>query len=329
MELGRLQKLKDNYGRTIDYIRISITDRCNLRCKYCMPDGISFLPVKEILTLEEIVEVCKIGVELGICKVKITGGEPLVRRDCVKLVRMIKAIPNIEQVTLTTNGVVLKQYAKELYESGIDGINVSLDTLDREKYCEITGFDKLSDVLEGIKEVQKYNIPLKINAVLRKDAKEEDYLQLVELAKNQKINVRFIEMMPIGYGKHMETISGNELLALLEKTYGAIEKDEKVHGNGPAVYYRLPDFVGSIGFINAIHGKFCKRCNRVRLTSTGFLKGCLCYGTGVSIKEDLRSGNYDKVKQLLENIILEKPKEHIFEQWEEITEQNEMVRIGG
>lgn len=329
MELGRLQKLKDNYGRTIDYIRISITDRCNLRCKYCMPDGISFLPVKEILTLEEIVEVCKIGVELGICKVKITGGEPLVRRDCVKLVRMIKAIPNIEQVTLTTNGVLLKQYAKELYESGIDGINVSLDTLDREKYCEITGFDKLSDVLEGIKEVQKYNIPLKINAVLRKDAKEEDYLQLVELAKNQTINVRFIEMMPIGYGKHMETISGNELLALLEKTYGTIEKDEKVHGNGPAIYYRLPKFLGSIGFINAIHGKFCKRCNRVRLTSTGFLKGCLCYGTGVSIKEDLRSGNYDKVKQLLENIILEKPKEHIFEQWEEITEQNEMVRIGG
>lgn len=321
--------MKDNYGRDIDYIRISITDRCNLRCKYCMPEGIEFLPMKEILTLEEIVEVCKMGAELGICKVKITGGEPLVRKGCVELVRMLKEIPKIEQVTLTTNGVLLKKYAKELYESGIDGINVSLDTLDREKYCEITGFDRLSDVLEGMREVQKYNIALKINAVLRKDATEEDYLKLVELARNEKVNVRFIEMMPIGYGKNTETLSGNEMLAMLERMYGTIEKDERVHGNGPAIYYRLPEFVGSIGFINAIHGKFCASCNRVRLTSTGFLKGCLCYGTGASLKEDLRSGNYDKVKEMLEMIILEKPKEHIFEQWEEITEQNEMVRIGG
>ena len=321
--------MKDNYGRNIDYIRISITDRCNLRCKYCMPDGIEFLPMKEILTLEEIVEVCKIGAELGIYKVKITGGEPLVRKGCVELIRMIKEIPNMKQVTLTTNGVLLKKYAKDLYESGIDGINVSLDTLDREKYCEITGFDRLSDVLEGMREVKKYEIPLKINAVLRKDATENDYFELVELARNEKINVRFIEMMPIGYGKNTETISGNELLHILEKTYGIVEKDKRVHGNGPAVYYRLPEFLGSIGFINAIHGKFCESCNRVRLTSTGFLKGCLCYGMGASIKEDLRSGRYDKVKETLEAIILEKPKEHIFEKWEEITEQNEMVRIGG
>lgn len=321
--------MKDKFGRTIDYIRISITDRCNLRCRYCMPHGIEWIPMEEILTLEEIVEVCKVAAQLGIRKVKITGGEPLVRKGCVDLVRMIKAVDGIEQVTLTTNGVLLEKYAKELYEAGIDGINVSLDTLQKDKYQEITGFDAMDEVLNGIREIQKYPVPLKINAVLQHGVNEEEFTELVELAKEQKLDVRFIEMMPIGYGKEMESISNGELLEKLENIYGKLRVDNKVRGNGPAVYYQIPGFAGCVGFISAVHGKFCSNCNRIRMTSTGFLKGCLCYEEGASVREALRNGTPEEVRKILEGVIWEKPKAHIFEHPEEITETKEMARIGG
>lgn len=321
--------MKDNYGRTIDYIRISITDRCNLRCRYCMPCGVEWLPMEEILTLEEITKVCKVSAELGIRKVKITGGEPLVRRGCIDLIRMIKGVPGIEQVTLTTNGILLAEYAKPLYEAGIDGINVSLDTLQKEKYQQITGFDMLERVLGGIHEMQKFPVPLKINAVLQQGVNEEEYLELIALAKNQKLDVRFIEMMPIGYGKEMDSISNKTLIEKLENIYGKLEVDRTVHGNGPAVYYKLPEFLGCVGFISAVHGKFCGSCNRIRMTSSGFLKGCLCYDEGASIKEALREGNLEEVKEIMNHVIKEKPKAHIFEHPEEVTEMREMAKIGG
>ena len=320
--------MEDRYGRTIDYMRVSITDRCNLRCSYCMPNGISWLPMEEILTLEEIREVCMQAAGLGISRIKLTGGEPLVRKGCLELVGMLKAIPGIRQVTLTTNGVLFAQYARELYESGIDGVNISLDTLEREEYFRITGFDVLESVLAGLNEVAQYPIPVKINTVLQKE-RSDGWQELLELARDRKLDVRFIEMMPIGYGKKFEAVSNRDVLQKIRERYGEVEREEKPHGNGPAIYYRIPGFLGSVGFISAVHGKFCGQCNRIRLTATGQLKSCLCYDSAISVREALRKGEIQEVQRLIQQAILEKPGSHCFEDQNKMTEIQEMVRIGG
>lgn len=320
----------DKYGRIIDYMRVSIIDRCNLRCRYCMPTDIQWLPPKEILTLEEITEICRQAARAGIRKIKITGGEPLIRKGCLELIHMIKAIPGIEQVTLTTNGVLLAQYAGQLHEAGINAVNVSLDTLDPKKYKEITGFDVLSEVLNGISEIEKYKIPLKINVVPQRGINDGGCLELVELARHRAIDVRFIEMMPIGHGKQFESISNKELLLKIQEHYGQMENEKKIHGNGPAVYCHIPGFQGSIGFISAIHGKFCSSCNRIRLTSTGQIKPCLCYEDHISLKEALRGGSKEEVYQLLLTAIRKKPAAHCFDEDQTmITEKKEMAQIGG
>lgn len=320
----------DKYGRTIDYMRVSIIDRCNLRCRYCMPTDIRWLPPKEILTLEEIAEICRQASMAGIRKIKITGGEPLVRKDCTELIHMVKAIPDIQQVTLTTNGVLLAKYAEQLYREGLDAVNVSLDTLNREKYTEITGFDALSDVMQGIEAMENYQIPLKINAVLQQGVNDSDWPELVELARNRAIDVRFIEMMPIGHGKQFSSVSNTELLQKVQEHYGKAEHEKKAHGNGPATYFRIPGFQGSIGFISAIHGKFCHECNRIRLTSTGQLKPCLCYQDHISLKEAVRNGSKEEVYKLLIQAIEQKPKSHCFDERPDgITEKHKMAQIGG
>lgn len=332
--------MKDSYGRVIDYMRISITDRCNLRCRYCMPEGIKSIPMEQILTLEEITEVCRIASELGITKFKVTGGEPLVRKGCIELIRMLKALPDTEQVTLTTNGILLAAYAKELKEAGIDGVNVSLDTLCAEKFAEITGYDRLKDVLEGIRTAYELGLKVKTNTVLQNGVNEEEWEALIQIAKEAPIDVRFIEMMPIGYGSGKESVSNQELLEKIRERYGKITEEAKEqqnggegsvfpHGNGPAVYYRIPGFQGSIGFISAMHGKFCGSCNRIRMTAEGFVKPCLCYNTGISVKEAVRSHQPEKVRRLLAQAISGKPEAHCFEKKEEITEKREMSRIGG
>jgi cyclic pyranopterin phosphate synthase len=294
-----------------------------------MPDGIEWLPMEEILTLEEICEVCRQAARIGINKIKVTGGEPLVRKGCIDFIRMLKSIPGIEQVTLTTNGTLLSDYAQMLSEAGISAVNVSLDTLDPQKYAQITGSDALSDVLNGIAAAERCHIPLKINAVLQKGINENDWLALTELAKERSVDVRFIEMMPIGLGKQYETISSMKLLQKMKEHYGTLQLEEKIHGNGPAVYYRIPGFQGSFGFISAVHGKFCNQCNRIRLTSTGKIKPCLCYGETVSLKEALRNGTSDQVYDLLVQAIMQKPAAHRFEETTSITELHEMSKIGG
>lgn len=332
--------MKDSYGRVIDYMRISITDRCNLRCRYCMPDGIKSIPMEKILTLEEIAEVCQIASELGITKFKVTGGEPLVRKGCIELIHMLKALPNTEQVTLTTNGILLAVYAKELKEAGIDGVNVSLDTLCAEKFAEITGYDRLKDVLEGIRTAHALGLKVKINTVLQKGVNEGEWEALLQIAKETPIDIRFIEMMPIGHGSRKASVSNQELLEKIRGKYGEMTEEAKKqqsggrgafsgHGNGPAVYYQIPGFQGSVGFISALHGKFCDSCNRIRMTAEGFIKPCLCYDTGISIKEAVRNHQPEKVRRLLAQAISEKPEAHCFEKKEEITEKREMSRIGG
>lgn len=321
--------MTDKYGRIIDYMRVSIIDRCNLRCQYCMPTDIKWIPPQEILSLEEITEICRQASQIGIKKIKVTGGEPLIRKGCVDLIRMLKEIPGIEQVTLTTNGVLLAQYAEQLNNAGLDAINVSLDTLDPEKYLKITQSDALADVLDGISAIEKYDFPLKINSVLQRGVNDSDWQELIGLAKDRRIDVRFIEMMPIGHGKQFDPISNAEILQKLREHYGAVEEVEKVRGNGPATYCHIPAFTGNIGFISAIHGKFCSACNRIRLTSTGQIKPCLCYEDHISLKEAVRSGRTDEIQKLLLSAIDRKPDGHRFDESELITEKHEMAQIGG
>ena len=259
--------MKDRYNRTIDYMRISITDRCNLRCTYCMPQEITLTSMENILTYEEILRICNAAVELGITRFKVTGGEPLVRKGCVTLIREMKRIPGIEQVTMTTNGVLLGQYLEELISAGIDGINISLDTLDADRYERITGKNELSAVMENIGRAINSGIRVKLNAVLQNGVNEDEWEHIALLARMNRLDVRFIEMMPIGFGKNCRGVSGRELFEKMKTRWPDLETVEDIHGNGPAVYYHVPGWKGSIGLINAIHGKFCASCNRIRLTS--------------------------------------------------------------
>ena len=325
----------DATGRVVDYMRVSITDRCNLRCRYCMPDGIEQVEMAQILTYEEIKRVCTLAAGLGIRKIKITGGEPLVRKGCVDLVKMIKEIPGVSQVTMTTNGILLKEHLNRLMQAGLDGVNISLDTLSRKKYQNITGTDACETVRQSIVTAAESGIQTKVNAVLQSPDYDrgiddnDDWQELVRLAENLPVDVRFIELMPIGYGKKNQGVSNIDLLEEIRKKYPKMQKDTKIHGNGPAVYYKIPGFAGGIGFISAMHGKFCDTCNRIRLTSTGELKPCLCYGKTYPLRELLRDGTDMQVEEQIKKAIWEKPAAHCFEEPEGITEEHQMAQIGG
>lgn len=321
----------DRYGRVINYLRISVTDRCNLRCCYCMPEGVQDVGMKNILTFEEIWEIVRTGVSLGITHIRITGGEPLVRKGCVDLIRGIREIPGVETITMTTNGVLLGNYGKQLKEAGVDGVNISLDTLDPEEFYKITGKRKLQEVLAGIRVAKTAGLPVKLNAVNRK---ELDPIPLVRYAQEENLPLRFIEMMPVGYGKKYVGRSNEELLETLEAVCGKAEcmtnrEELSRMGSGPAVYYQFSDLKVPVGFISAIHGKFCDTCNRVRLTAEGYLKLCLCYDEGEDLRRVLREGEKENLRTIMEQTIFRKPAAHCFEHPAEMTETHEMVKIGG
>lgn len=324
--------MKDRMQRTIDYLRISVTDRCNLRCVYCMPeDGIASVPHEQILTFDEIHRICHIMAEHGLQKVKITGGEPLVRKGVLSLIRDIKQIPGIRQVTLTTNGVLLAEYAEGLKEAGIDGVTVSLDTLDRKKFQEIARRDALAEVLAGIRAMEAWpDIPLKLNCLLQ--GEEADLLALAGIARERRIHMRFIETMPIGSGRDMPFYGEAYLRKILENTFGPMTPYKQGLGNGPAVYYELPGFQGKIGLISALSHPFCHRCNRVRLTSEGFLKTCLQYDAGIDLRMPMRNGiGREELEALILHAIEEKPASHCFTQMEagEEVDSRSMSQIGG
>ena len=281
----------DLYGRTIDYLRVSITDRCNLRCRYCLPGGEETVAADQerCLNLEEVLRVCQAAERIGIRKFKITGGEPLVRQDCLELIRRLKELPETEAVTLTTNGVLLKRALPELKRLSIDGINVSLDTLKPERFSGIAGLctdgrETWKQVFEAVKEGAALGIPMKINCVPIRGLNEDEILDFVALTRELPVDVRFIELMPIGAGKAFRGMSRLELLEVIRNAWPEFQKTEEKRGNGPAVYGRIPGSQGCVGFIEAIHGKFCGSCNRLRLTSEGFLKPCLYYKKGRLIK---------------------------------------------
>ena len=321
--------LIDLFNRKIDYMRISITDRCNLRCRYCMPDGIDLCSHDDILSFDEILMVCREAIKLGIVNFKITGGEPLVRKNCHELIRKIYDLDGVNEVTLTTNGVLLGQQLDRLVEAGVVSINISLDTLDREKYKQITGFDEIDKVFEAIEKSIEKGIRVKINSVLHDEDYSKDFISLVDFARRYPIDVRFIEMMPIGLGAESMLVSNEDLKKILMDTFENVTKDNKKHGNGPAEYYNIDGFKGAIGFISAIHGKFCDSCNRIRMTSTGDIKSCLCFDKKISLKDALREKNPNRVYDMLVNSILEKPEMHSFEDKNSITELKKMTQIGG
>lgn len=321
----------DRYGRVINYLRISVTDRCNLRCCYCMPEGVQDVGMKNILTFEEIWEIVRTGVSLGITHIRITGGEPLVRKGCVDLIRGIREIPGVETITMTTNGVLLGNYGKQLKKAGVDGVNISLDTLDPEEFYKITGKRELQEVLAGIRAAKTAGLPVKLNAVNRK---ELDPIPLVRYAQEENLPLRFIEMMPVGYGKKYVGRSNEELRETLEAVCGKAEcmtnrEELSRMGSGPAVYYQFSDLKVPVGFISAMHGKFCDTCNRVRLTAEGYLKLCLCYDEGEDLRRVLREGEKENLRTIMEQTIFRKPAAHCFEHPAEMTETHEMVKIGG
>ena len=311
----------DRYGRVINYLRISVTDRCNLRCCYCMPEGVQDVGMKNILTFEEIWEIVRTGVSLGITHIRITGGEPLVRKGCVDLIRGIREIPGVETITMTTNGVLLGNYGKQLKEAGVDGVNISLDTLDPEEFYKITGKRELQEVLAGIRAAKTAGLPVKLNAVNRK---ELDPIPLVRYAQEENLPLRFIEIMPVGYGKKYVGRSNEELRETLEAVCGKAEcmtnrEELSRMGSGPAVYYQFSDLKVPVGFISAIHGKFCDTCNRVRLTAEGYLKLCLCYDEGADLRRVLREGEKENLRTIMEQTIFRKPAAHCFEHPAEMT----------
>lgn len=328
--------MKDKCNRTIDYLRLSVTDRCNLRCVYCMPEsGVEFMPHEKIMSYEEILRICRLMVSLGLRKVKLTGGEPLVRKGLPWLVAQLKAIEGIESVTMTTNGILLEQYMKELKEAGLDAVNISLDTLDAGQFQELTRYPCLDQVRAGITEALKYqsDVSVKLNCVpIRDGGAAHQVLNLVKLAKDDPLHVRFIELMPIGLGKDMTGYGEGELKALIEAEYGALTPYTKPLGNGPCVYYGLEGFRGKIGFISAISHKFCDTCNRIRITSDGFLKNCLQYGDGIDLKGPMEAGLSDQeLTGLMQDSIYRKPAAHQFgiATEQEGLERGMMSGIGG
>lgn len=331
--------MEDQYGRKIDYMRVSVTDRCNLRCIYCMPpEGIRSIPHDRILTYDEIARVCRIGTGLGISKIRLTGGEPLVRKGLTGLVEMVRKIPGIEKVSLTTNGILLSDNINELVSNGLDGVNISLDTLDPVCYRELTRGGELERALGGLEAALSFpRLSVKINCVPLDDAGEEDWIGLAALAEERDVEVRFIEMMPVGLGKKFRGRNSDEVLKVLESSFGTPEKYTGRLGSGPAAYVQFPGFRGRIGFISAVSHRFCSSCNRVRLTSEGMLKPCLQYGGGADLRELLRSGADDgQIEEKMRETVFRKPAGHHFTEEREMTdrersclEEKEMWSIGG
>jgi molybdenum cofactor biosynthesis protein A len=323
----------DRYQREIHYLRLSVTDLCNLRCRYCMPDGVEKLEREAVLTYEEFLRLAALFARCGIDTVRVTGGEPLVRKNVAQLVAGLKETPGIRRVTLTTNAVLLAEQLPALLDAGLDSVNISLDTLRPEVFRQITARDDFAAVQVGLQAALQSGLPVKLNCVPQAGVNEGELEQLAALAKDNAMQVRFIEMMPIGYGAAMPCISGPELRARFARRWPELAPlsaaQEHALGDGPAVYYTVPGWQGSIGFIAAVHGKFCASCNRVRLTSQGFLRPCLSSETGCDLRALLRSGADDaQLLAAIRETIWAKPREHHFND-SSMPATCGMYRIGG
>ncbi|MGN0077538.1 MAG: GTP 3',8-cyclase MoaA [Coriobacteriales bacterium] len=317
--------MKDHLGREIDYLRISVTDRCNLRCIYCMPaEGVAWKSHNEMLRIEEIARVARIAAEEGIRKVRLTGGEPLVKKGIVSLITDIKAA-GIEDVSLTTNGILLPRMAQELKDAGLDRVNISLDTLDAQKYHEITRLGKIEDVFAAIDAALEYGFhPVKVNAVAVR-SENQDFLEFAKMSIERPLHVRFIEYMPVGESSGgtgtgwdiHDTIPSDELRQIINDAAAAeglpalepVSKDDAPGGGGPAKYWKFPGAQGTVGFISAVSNHFCAQCNRLRLTADGKIRPCLFSDEEIDVKAALQ-GSDDDVRAALYAALNVKPDAH-------------------
>ncbi|HET89443.1 MAG TPA: GTP 3',8-cyclase MoaA [Chloroflexi bacterium] len=309
----------DAYNRPISYLRISVTDRCNLRCVYCMPpEGVPWRPHEDILRYEEIETVVRAAAELGISKVRLTGGEPLVRLGLADLVRALARIPGIDDLAITTNGILLARYAEELAQAGLHRVNVSLDTLRPERFRRITRLGRLEDVLAGMEAARQADLdPIKINTVVIRGMNDDEVVDFARQTREAAWNVRFIELMPVGNGGLLDgqweerAVTAREIRERIEAALGGLEAAKMRAGSGPARYYRLPGARGTLGFITPISEHFCYQCNRLRLTADGQLRPCLLSDAELDLRTPLRQGaTVAEIKGLLLEGIAHKPMQH-------------------
>lgn len=308
-----MQKLEDRYGRMHDYLRISVTDRCNLRCVYCMPEeGVQFAASETLLSYDEIIEIVKVGASLGIKKLRITGGEPLIRPDLYKLVAALSAIDGIEDIALTTNGIFLASQAEALRKAGLTRVNISLDTLDATRFKFIARNGDLQKVLQGIEMASKVGFsPIKLNCVLLKGVNEDEISQFLDLAYKHPLHVRFIEYMPIGHadeGWKNHYLPLSTVLDVARNDGYDIQPKQEVKGNGPSENWEFAGGVGSFGLIHPISDHFCKSCNRLRLTADGKIKPCLYWIDELDMKPAI--GDKQKLIQLFQRAMDIKPENH-------------------
>ena len=336
-----MNKLIDNFGREISYLRVSITDRCNYRCIYCKPEEqFEFIPHEEILRYEEIVEIIEEAVNLGITKVRITGGEPLARKGVVDFIKKLREIKKLEDISLTTNGFFLSEYAEKLKDAGLNRVNISLDSLQEEKYKRITRGGSLEKALKGIDSALKAGLlPIKINTVLIRGINDDEVEDFVRLTLGRPLNIRFIEFMLSG--EELKDNYRDKFISVLEIKESLAEKYsfrpiDTNSGNGPAKYYQIKGGQGTIGFITALSQHFCKTCNRIRLTSEGKLRPCLFSNMEVDIKQAIRNAKTDdkiiRSKIIRNNIgeaISIKPEGHRLNEKFSNRDSFKMSKIGG
>ncbi len=288
----------DTFGRVHDNLRISVTDKCNIRCFYCMPEGpVDYMPHGEILRYEEIERFARVAADLGIRKIRLTGGEPLVRKDLHRLVRLLHSIPGIQDIALTTNGVLLAEHAEALYEAGLRRLNVHLDTLDRERFRQLTRRDDLPRVMAGLEAARRIGFPvIKINAVAVKNLVEPDIVPLAQFGREHGIEIRYIEFMPLdaqNLWDRAKVLTADEILEQLRREVGPLVEIPDRDPRAPATEYRFADGIGRVGFIASVSKPFCLNCNRIRLTSDGKLRYCLFAIEEMDVKGLIRGGASD------------------------------------
>lgn len=305
----------DKYGRRIHYLRISLTDACNLRCVYCMPEHMTFRRREELLQDDEILRLVRVFAELGVDKIRLTGGEPTIRPRLVELVRQIKRVPGIQELTMTTNGLLLPELAQPLKQAGLDRVNISLDTLDPAKFHAITRWGRLEDVMAGIYAAEAAGlVPIKLNCVVTRGFNEEDVVDLARLTLEHPWEVRFIELMPFGDVAEFArsaVVPSTETRARIEAALGPLEEIPGYDKRDPARPFRLPGAKGRIGFIDTISNPFCEGCGRIRLTADGKLRLCLLRDKEVDLLTPLRQGADDEtLKALIVEAVYHKPWGH-------------------
>ncbi len=323
--------LADSWQRQINYLRVSVTDRCNLRCVYCSAEAFEQLPHAEILSYEEITRLIEAATGLGISKVRLTGGEPLLRPRVSALVRMVAQTPGIDDLSLTTNGTQLDRFAAELKAAGLDRVNISLDTLRPDRFKRITGGDKLETVLAGIEAARRLGLnPVKINMVVMRGVNDDEVVDFARKTVHEGWNVRFIEFMPFGsadtdYG----TVPSAEIRERIGAALGPLLPHVSKTGNGPARYFRLRGAAGTVGFISAITEHFCATCNRLRVTADGHLRPCLLDDDEVDVKAALRRGaGPDELREIIQQAVAGKREHHHLSQGVAAPERS-MRQIGG